>query len=547
MNTSFTLEERLAALTKTYVASLPERLAEMRLYVHSYLEAEDISGKKSARQDVQGGAHKLAGSGATYGFPDISTLAAELEEYCVDSETFSVEFLTEQIDRIAAVIDEAVSSIEQDEPSIVTSSEETAGEARRKPRVVFFGSDSTSSDEVCAQLEKFNYAMEVASSLDEFSGMMAGGGVVAVIMEGKFENDTLVNGNEVSAILANQSIMPALIVLSSRDDLAARVSAVRAGCKHYLLRPMDPLALVDVLDSSGVGEDEEPCRVLIVDDDEALGQFISAILSDAGMLVDWVQMPTDLMDRVESFAPELILMDLYLPGFSGQELAAVLRQRERFASIPIVYLSGERDHGKQITAMEQGADDFLTKPVNPNHLVRRVQTRINRFRRIRARMVRDGLTNLFNHTTMRQFLGNELQRAKRYSGHLSYAIVDIDHFKSVNDSYGHGVGDVVLKTMARLLRQRLRSNDIVGRLGGEEFGVIMPDTDMEHAAQVLDQVRVAFQDLSHASDETTFHVTFSCGVAEYPGYDHPAEISEAADKALYEAKHGGRNRIVTSR
>jgi len=546
MSTGQTLEARLSALTEKYVASLPARLEELETFVQYFSDAHEHEGRSLALQSIQACAHRLAGSGATYGFPDISDHAAQLDQHCVNNTSVTLMSLEDCVGRIGAAIRAATAIESNDDVSAVSSSGEMAVEARRKPRIAFLGTDTDTADSVSAQLEKFNYLVDVTTTIEQLVDVMARGNVVAIVLDGVFKGDVLVDGVQVSELINGQAIKPVLIVLSVRDDLVSRIAAVRAGCRHYLLKPLDPLAIVDVLDTAGVGEDEEPRRVMIVDDDEAMGQFISVILTDAEMIVEWVQEPRNLTARVEAFAPELILMDLYLPEFSGQELAAVLRQRERFSSIPIVYLSGEKDHGKQIAAMEQGADDFLTKPVNPNHLVRSVQSRINRFRRIRARMVRDGLTNLFNHTTMKQFLENETQRAKRYSGKLSYAIVDIDHFKSVNDTYGHGAGDVVLKTLSRLLRQRLRANDIIGRLGGEEFGVILPDTGMEQARMVLDQVRVAFQELTHTSDDKTFHVTFSCGIAEFPAYDHSVELSEAADKALYEAKNNGRNRIILS-
>lgn len=536
-----TLEERLAELARSYVSSLPERLDEMQGILQQTDQGEPDDDSVKA---LRGCAHKLVGSGATFGFQELSDTAFVLEEFCDNETDVTLPQLEKLVSDVADVINAILSTeAAADGQDLPATSIESAQDAD-KPCIAYVGRGAELADAIGQQLDKFNYTMANVGSLPELADAMAKDSFVAVIVDDGFVGAGQVDGIALSQLLDDQADRPILITLSSRGDLDARVAAVRAGSNHYLLKPIEPIAIVDVLDSAAVGEDEVACRVLVVDDDESMGQYVSAILSNAGMKVDWVQNADDLVNQVESFGPEIILMDLYLPGFSGQELAAVLRQMERFASIPIVFLSGEKDRGKQIAAMEQGGDGFLTKPVNPGHLVRSVQSRVNRFRRIRARMVRDGLTNLYNHTTMNQFLANELERARRQEAKLTYAIIDIDHFKSVNDTYGHGVGDVVLKTLSRLLRQRLRASDIVGRLGGEEFGVILPDTEVAFATTVLDQVRVAFQELSHSGNETTFHVTFSCGVAEFPTYVHPTEIAEAADKALYEAKHGGRNRIV---
>lgn len=145
---------------------------------------------------------------------------------------------------------------------------------------------------------------------------------------------------------------------------------------------------------------------------------------------------------------------------------------------------------------------------------------------------------------MKQFLTNELLRAKRNQGNICYAILDIDIFKSVNDTYGHSVGDVVIKSLARLLRQRLRATDIIGRLGGEEFGVILPDTGIDRATEVFDQIRIAFEDIRHTAKAEKFSVTFSAGISQYTDHMEPVAMSEAADEALYVAKTTGRNRIV---
>lgn len=541
-----TLEQRLAELTRTYVESLPGRLDELRGFLNQYSELEHGEANASVLGELRGCAHKLVGSGATFGFHNLSAVAFELEEFCNNEEEVTFpqleKLVSDVADDITGILNTTTDGGDNQHPALEIQSIEI----QAKPQIAFLGTESDIADAISAQLDKFNYAMTKFGCQDDLAAAMARESFAAVIVDDGFVGDDKIEGAALSRLLDEQDDRPVLITLSSRGDLDARVAAVRAGSNHYLLKPIEPIAIVDVLDSASTGENEDQGRVLVVDDDESMGQYVSAILSNAGMNVEWVQNASDLAARVEGFGPELILMDLYLPGCSGQELAAVLRQMERFASIPIVFLSGEKDRDKQITAMEQGGDGFLTKPVNPGHLVRSVQSRINRFRRIRARMVRDGLTNLYNHTTMNQFLANEMERAKRQESKLCYAIIDIDHFKSVNDTHGHGVGDVVLKTLSRLLRQRLRASDIIGRLGGEEFGVILADTEMSYAAIVLDQVRIAFQELVHAGDGVTFHVTFSCGVAEFPAYSHPTEIAEAADKALYEAKHAGRNRIVQS-
>ena len=163
---------------------------------------------------------------------------------------------------------------------------------------------------------------------------------------------------------------------------------------------------------------------------------------------------------------------------------------------------------------------------------------------LRSFMVRDSLTGLLNHTAIKDLLEGEVAGTIRLKKPLSFAMIDIDHFKQVNDSYGHPVGDRVIKSLARLLKQRLRTSDLVGRYGGEEFAVVLVDADRMTAMKVLDTIRNDFSQLRHLAGGIEFSVTFSCGIADVSQFPDATKLSDAADKALYKAKHAGRNRVM---
>ncbi|MCA1754315.1 MAG: GGDEF domain-containing protein, partial [Spirochaeta sp.] len=173
-----------------------------------------------------------------------------------------------------------------------------------------------------------------------------------------------------------------------------------------------------------------------------------------------------------------------------------------------------------------------------------VSLRAERTRSMRYFMERDSLTGLLNHSNLKGSLGLELQRANRIGREMSFAMIDLDHFKKVNDLYGHYSGDRVLKSLARLLQQRLGKTDVIGRYGGEEFAVILFDVGMDQAQRLLDDIRESFSLIRHRAGEEEFSVTFSCGIAGFPTYADALSIAEAADAALYLAKEGGRNKVV---
>ncbi len=335
-----------------------------------------------------------------------------------------------------------------------------------------------------------------------------------------------------------------IIFITDKSDLESRLKAVKVGGEAYFTKPVNVTDLVDNLDKLVTVDDVEPFRILIVEDSVSMANYFALILHQADMETAVVTDPLKVMQPLDDFRPDLILMDLYMPGCSGLELAKVIRQQPTFVSIPIVYLSGETDVDKQLQAMSLGGDDFLTKPIQPEHLVRSVTSRVQRSRILRNHMIRDGLTGLYNHTQTKEFLDIELERARRNDTPLAFAMVDMDKFKLVNDTYGHPTGDRVIKSLARLLKQRLRKSDLVGRYGGEEFAVILPNTDAKTAENILNELRVAFSKISHHHKDTEFKKTFSCGVATYPEFGDDMEIGNAADAALYDAKEGGRNRVA---
>jgi len=195
-------------------------------------------------------------------------------------------------------------------------------------------------------------------------------------------------------------------------------------------------------------------------------------------------------------------------------------------------------------ALNLGGDRFLTKPVRADELIPEVAARAKRSRVIRALMAHDSLTGLYNHSHIVELLETEVARARRNTKPLCHAMIDLDFFKRVNDTHGHAVGDRVLQSLAHLLQRRLRKTDIIGRYGGEEFAIILPDTVAAGAMQVLDEVRTTFAQIRHESPRGAFMVTLSAGVAEYPRFAAAAELSRAADTALYRAKGEGRDRVV---
>jgi len=238
---------------------------------------------------------------------------------------------------------------------------------------------------------------------------------------------------------------------------------------------------------------------------------------------------------------------MYMPHCTGVEATRVLRQLAAYQSLPVVYLSSETDMGMQVEALRLGGDQFLTKPCNPVLLAAVVKTKIERYREMQRHSQHDSLTGLLNHSAAKSRLNLLVQSLQSAPEPLCVAMLDIDHFKSVNDTYGHPVGDQVIRSLAWLLKGRLRSSDIIGRYGGEEFIVVLRSASLDEAEAVLDCIRADFATLPHAHAAGTLRATFSAGLAEFPTWATGNDLTHAADEALLEAKRQGRNRIVLAR
>jgi diguanylate cyclase (GGDEF)-like protein len=406
-------------------------------------------------------------------------------------------------------------------------------------------SDVRSGQNLAQQIGHFGYQVQMVKDINHLENAVAKHISIAILVDISSSDEPSSNVEIFDRIQQWRLASIPFMFISDRDNQIVRLQAIRADGVAFFPKPVDVVSLVDKLDQFNTALETDPYRVLIVEDQPTIANYYQMILNMAGMATEVVTDPLGALRVMSDFNPDLVLMDLYMPESSGVELAKLIRQIDDYVSIPIVFLSSEDDFSKQMEAMELGGDDFLTKPIKAGHLVAMVRTRLERLRILRSYMVRDSLTGLLNHTSFRGQLKQEVNRCNRQGTGLSLAMLDIDHFKKVNDTYGHATGDSVLKSLSRLLRQRLRKSDIIGRYGGEEFVVMLLDADGPGAVHVMNEIRTHFAEVQHFSPNLgLFTVTFSCGVAVYPQFSNAVLLNDAADRALYAAKAAGRNRTI---
>lgn len=279
-------------------------------------------------------------------------------------------------------------------------------------------------------------------------------------------------------------------------------------------------------------------RVLLVEDSKTDAYLASKYMGEVGVEVMHIRSAVEVLDAIETFQPDLIISDLHMPDCEGDQMARIIRQ-DREATMPIIFLSAEGNSETQLLALAAGADGFIRKPLHKEPFIKVLKSTIRRSVALENRMRRDPLTNLLNRA---QFDTN-LRRMAERGENCALAILDIDHFKSVNDTHGHPVGDQVICRLAKLLEDGVRSTDFVGRMGGEEFALLMPSCDLENALAVLNRLRIQFSRQQFFSETgRDFVCAFSAGLVALSN-DFHASYKEA-DEALYESKKKGRNCVT---
>lgn len=411
----------------------------------------------------------------------------------------------------------------------------------KKAAVYIALSDKEKAALLTKQMHYFRISANSFASTQELATGLAERHPSAIIIDTDFGGNK--NGLRIVEELqsSRSTKLPIIFTHSGqRPNLEQQLKMLRAGSLG-LFKAGDIHTIISETDKALDTAPEAPFKILVVDDSKSQSRYTENLLNKAGILCEAINDPLKVLESLKRFDPDLVLMDMYMPHCTGVELAQVIRQQTEYINLPIIYLSGEEDKELQLAAMTMAGDDFLTKPVEEKHLLTTVRNRISRARQLYNLIARDSLTGLLNHTHTLGALQNAMDRHPNSS--ICFVMIDIDHFKQVNDNYGHPVGDSVIRNLALFLRQHLRKTDPIGRYGGEEFAAILLDATEEQAAIVMDEIRSNFSQLIHTDDGLT--VTFSCGVAQWQG-ESASDLVSLADQALYQSKHQGRNQVTAA-
>jgi diguanylate cyclase (GGDEF)-like protein len=301
--------------------------------------------------------------------------------------------------------------------------------------------------------------------------------------------------------------------------------------------------------------------ILIIDDLPTVRSQVIGILTDSELSVSAIEADNvvDGFKLLLAHPVDVVLCDLEMPGMDGLKFLELQRTRAERRDVPVIILTGRDEPEQKIKALERGASDYITKPFDAGELLARVKVQIKvkalqdelkeRNQKLEELLNTDPLTQLANRSHLMRDLAQEFQRSLRGGQPLSLAMADIDHFKSINDTFGHQQGDLVLKVVAEAFRDHLREYDLAARFGGEEFALVLPATSPADALQVAERIREVIEALRFSGPLEPLRMTISLGVATFPdqAIKDIEDLILLADNALYAAKREGRNRVVVAR
>jgi diguanylate cyclase (GGDEF)-like protein len=501
-------------------------------------------------------AHTLIGSLGSFGLDEASHISRQIQQILKQPHPPPVSDIEALIKLIAAL----GGYLETESSADVAALPSSATVVAPLPlKLLVVDDDLALAQQIAQEASIWGMQAQVVTTIEKAEKFLNDFSYNAILLDLNFSGSAKTGLKFLATISRKYPNIP-VIILTAEGIFEKRVEAARLGSRCFLQKPLAPsqvlAAVAQVLEQTS----RSIARILIVDDDPALLKLLSTLIEPYGYQVTLLSEAQQFWQILEQTDPDLLILDIELyesarssdlreklPPYSGIELCQVIRSDLRWNRLPVLFLSAHTDLETVQRSFVAGADDFLNKPVVPQELLTRVQTRLKQ-RKIWETRELDELTGLSLRRKALQDLTRSLHLAKQQQQPFSLAILDLDHFKRVNDQWGHDTGDRVLSYFGKLLNQSFRAEDIIGRWGGEEFVVGMYGmTNQDGIKRLQDVLEKLNNYVFLAPNGTSFQVSFSGGIAQL--VDNSSELQTlycAADEALYRAKAAGRNRILAA-
>ncbi len=486
--------------------------------------------------------HWLAGSGSMYGYPAVSSMGSEGEDYCNSLLRDASRPPRADVEKLKSLLNALANEFAVSDEAAETTNLGTGGRALGRSEIVIIDESQTDLSLLCKLVEEggmtFRTARTMAAGINEVVKEMPDGLIVEIPLP---DGDAYELVEHVRTLPGGDDI--AIVIVSKQTGFLDKVRSIHCGADAHFEKPVDMKAMLRRMRYLLDKRRQEAPRILSVEDDPDQAAFIRAFLESAGYQVRTCTDPKNFDSFISSFNPDLVLLDVMLPGMTGYELARYLRQDERHATLPVVFLTTQGNIEARIEAARSGGDDHLVKPVPPALLLSSVSARLERSRFLQTLLHKDGLTNLLNHSSFMEQAQVTIAQQKRKANFTALILIDVDNFRHINERHGYPGGDKVLVALSLLLRKRLRQSDIIGRYGGDEFGIIAEGIDEQEALTLAARLIADFAATAHSTPlHAGFFASCSAGISVLDSKTMDLEKwVQSAFSALSAAKQSGRN------
>lgn len=517
--------ERLQALT-ALIDNLPYRPSDTALL-----------------KDVRQHFHWFAGSGGVYGFEVTTKLGQHGEEICdflMRDKIPASKVDCEKMHRIVQLIRQSLSGAEPADS--MTESGKYALISNDKFNLLLVDNNSSSLGSVVRLMEaaglRVQHAMTSKSANEAIMQRMPDALLISIPLVD-------CQGYELAQLVRS---MPGgdripIIIVSQQAAFLDKVQAIRSGADAFFDYPLDEKEIYEKIKHLLDRDKPEKYRVMSVEDDPDQAAFIKLTLESAGYSVLSLQNPTQFEEAFLRFEPDLLLLDVMLGSISGFELAQYVRQKDRYATLPVLFLTTENALEMHIRSARVGSDDHLVKPIAPQLLAAAVAGRIEKSRTLRRLIERDGLTHCFNHGTFMDKATRIVEPdSHRFS--LTLLLLDVDAMHDINEQFGYAVGDKVLGTIGPLLQKNFRNASLIGRVSGDRFAIILENLEDYQVERLTKEIIQEFSNIMQYAQNGTFRASLSAGLASH---DYKMDLRQwfsKAEQSLKEAKESGGNQII---
>jgi diguanylate cyclase (GGDEF)-like protein len=542
--------DKFERIREIYVESFPEKIQQLR-QCWAALNAEEKYHEPLAQLRME--VHKIAGSSGSHEFNDIHALAK-------NTETKIVEVLDEKSSwdkdnqGIGNSVQQLVDLLESELLNFNFSGDGedniprlAALQLSHRELVIFIISHRSVELSLLSNLlETRGFTVIAFSTMERAQAMSQTVPPSIVVLDLGDANQIKLNKNTKEAFQSVDSQPPAFVVISRRDDVDTRKMAAQFEAEAFFATPINAHNFSSTMDVVLESRGSNGCRVLLIDKQQQRIAYIEKALLSENISCRTIGVIDNIVDELVNFKPDLILIAYDKDDTYWRDGARIIRLHESHFNMPIVFLLEEDCQQAKLEALRAGADDCIHGHELKDEQFQILKQRILRFRRANHLIIMDSLTGALNRDAFLERANEEISLAVRRKESICVAMIDVDHFKQINDENGHVVGDYVLRHISDYLNNRLRRSDVVGRYAGDEFLVLLPDTDLDSAYLVLDMIRKNLVAHNIKVNNADVRVSISLGlIAARP--TEPLDIETLivdADKKLYEAKVAGRNMLM---